>query len=204
MTPVIIFGSGGLAKEVIGYIESDGEYYVEGIVSTEPCNNPAYPYEVRAAVDPKWEGGYILAVAEPAVKRAIVAANLDKWITYAHSSAHISPYATIGRGCVFAPQSILAGDPVLGRFVFLNTNATVGHDSVVGSYVTLYPNTEICGDCGIGEDVIFGIGAYAFPKVTIVKGAKVSAGAVVRKSVLTPVTVYGDPAKPAILPARSV
>jgi len=196
MRNVIIFGSGGLAKEVIGYIEEYGDYKISCVVSTEPFNNPKYARYPVMDHAPDINADYILAVADPAVKRQIVDRNLDKWITYIHPSAHISNFATIGRGCLFAPQSCVCGDPVIEDFVFFNTNATVGHDSIIRRYVTLFPNTEVCGNCDIGEGVIFGIGAYAIPKVKIVSGAKVSAGAVVRKSVLEPVTVYGDPAKP--------
>ena len=198
---VLIFGSGGLAKEVIGYIEDGNRkgqnYEIVGVVSTEPFNNAAYKYPVFHN-SPETECAYILAVASPEVKRKIVAENKDRWITYSHPSCFISEYAKIGKGCLFAPQSIVAGDPVIEDFVFFNTNATIGHDSKVGRYATLFPNTEVCGNCEIGKDVIFGIGAYVLPNVHIASGAKVSAGAIVRKSVLEAVTVYGDPAKPLI------
>jgi sugar O-acyltransferase (sialic acid O-acetyltransferase NeuD family) len=193
---VAVFGSGGMAKEVLAYLYGDDRYVVTEVVSTEYFNNPVYAYKHLVVTSPSPDvQGYILAVADPVVKRTIVEKNIDKWITYVHPSAYISPYAVVGRGCVFAPQSMVCGDPILGDFVFLNTNATVGHDSIIGKFSTLFPNTEVCGDCEVGEGVIFGIGAYALPRVKIVSGAKVSAGAVVRKSVLEVVTVYGDPAK---------
>lgn len=194
---VAVFGSGGLAKEVLCYLDGDARYEVAAVVSTEPFNNSDYASEfgVFSRV-PAGINAYILAVADPAVKRKIVSETENKWITYAHPSAFISRYAKVGCGCVFAPQSLVCGDPIIEDFVFFNTNATVGHDSFIRRYVTLYPNTEVCGNCDIGEGVIFGIGAYAIPNVKIVTGAKVSAGAIVRKSVLEPVTVYGDPAKP--------
>lgn len=192
---VVIFGSGGLAKELIGYLEMDG-HEVCGVLSRETFNNPAFDkYPLLDAVP---EGAVcFLGVAMPQVKREIIAANpWIEWSTYVHRSCFISPHAKIGKGCVFAPQAIVAGDAVIEDFVFFNTNATIGHDSIVRKYSTLFPNTEVCGDCDIGEGVIFGIGSYALPKVHIASGAKVSAGAVVRKSILQAVTVYGDPAKP--------
>ena len=200
MKSVLVFGSGGMAKEVIGYIETGTQYHVAGVVSSEPFNNPYFAkrYNVFDVAPQDAEYGYVLAIADPEIKRKVVAENADHWITYAHQSCFISPHAKIGKGCVFAPQSIVSGDPVIEDFVFFNTNATVGHDSIIRKYTTLFPNSEVCGDCDIGEGVIFGIGAYAFPKVNIAAGAKVSAGAVVRKSVLEAVTVYGDPAKPRI------
>lgn len=186
----VVFGSGGMAKEVIGYLESDG-HFVDYVVSTELFNNMLFTNEVI----PRYVGGKaILAVSDPALKRKIVAAHPDAdWVTYAHSTAFVSRYADIGRGCVFAPHSLVCGDPIIGEFCFFNTNATIGHDSILGAYSTLFPNTEICGDCDIGEGVIMGIGAYVIPGITLPAGTKVSAGAIARESVDEPCTIYGDP-----------
>lgn len=185
----VVFGSGGMAKEVIGYIETSG-HVVDYVVSTELFNNPAFDYDVRE----DYVGGKaILAVADPVLKRKIVAAHPDAdWQNFVHWSAFMSPHATIGRGCVFAPHALICGDPVIGDFCFFNTNATIGHDSRLGAYSTLFPNTEVCGDCDIGEGVIMGIGAYVIPGIRIPAGSKVSAGAVVRESVNQRSTIYGD------------
>lgn len=190
----VVFGSGGMAKEVIGYLESDG-HEVAYVVSPEPFNSVAFAnsYDVYK----KHPGGNLpclLAVADPVIKRRIVAEYPDApWMTYAHSSAFVSRHATIGRGCIFAPQALVCGDPEVGEFCFFNTNATIGHDSVLGAYSTLFPNTEVCGDCDLGEDCLLGIGAYVVPGMTLPAGSKVSAGAVVRESLAAPATVYGDP-----------
>lgn len=195
---VAIFGSGGLAKEVIGYVESEG-YEVACVVSTEKFNNPQFEkYRVAVRLPEDLRGiQCLLAVAEPQVKRQIVRDHPNvTWMTYVHSSAFVSPHARLGRGCVLTPQTIAAGDCILKEFVFFNTNATVGHDSTIGSYTSLMPNSEVCGWCSIGEDCFIGINSTIVPHVTLAMGVKVSAGAVVRKSILEAVTVYGDPASP--------
>ncbi len=185
----VVFGSGGMAKEVIGYLESDG-HYVDYVVSTEPFNNSDFDHDVR---EDYVGGAAILAVADPSLKRKIVEAFQPvSWRTFVHSSAYLSQYARTGQGCVFAPHSLVCGDPIIGEFCFFNTNATIGHDSILGAYSTLFPNTEICGDCDIGEGVIMGIGSYVIPGITLPAGTKVSAGAVVRESVYQPSTIYGD------------
>lgn len=194
----VIFGSGGLAKELIGYLYGKDE--IACVVSTEPFNN--FSYSRLFQVVPKLNRGefpdakFLLAVAQPEIKRKIVAENEDRWASYIHPTATVSPFATIGRGCVLTPQTIVVGDAVLRDFVFMNTNATIGHDAIIGAYSTMFPNTEICGNCQIGEDVIMGIGSYVIPNVSLPSGTKVSAGAVVRKSIDAPTTLYGDPAKP--------
>ena len=192
----IIFGSGGMAKEVIGYVESDGHEVID-VISTEVFEPPwwddRYVCEQDHRPSPATHA-CLMAVADPGTKRAIHRKwPQAQWETFAHSSAYISPHAIIGRGCIFAPGAIVAGDPVIENFCFFNTNATIGHDSRLGAYSTLFPNTEVCGNCDIGEGVIFGIGAYAIPGVTLADGCKVSAGAIVRESHHEPATIYGDP-----------
>jgi acetyltransferase EpsM len=192
----VIFGAGGMAKELIDYMES--QYTIVCVVSTEPFNNPRYGHKVVERLEPgAYPGaGFYLAVANPAIKRKIVAENEDRWETYVHPSAYVSHYARVGKGCILTPQTLVVGDAQLQDFVFLNTNATVGHDAIVGSYSTLFPNSEVCGDCILGEDCLVGIGGYVLPKVFLPSGTKVSAGAVVRKSIDQATTLYGDPAKP--------
>lgn len=198
----VIFGSGGLAKELIGYLVNiyGDEHNILAVVSSEPFNNPVFNKKFN--VIPKIEKAefpeakFILAVADPKTKRIIVEKNEDRWTNFIHPSVELSPFVKLGKGCVLAPQVILVGDCVIGDFVFFNTNATVGHDSYIGDYTTLYPNTEVCGNCIIGKDCVFGIGSYVIPNVNLSDGTKVSAGAVVRKSYDEPYLLVGNPASP--------
>lgn len=198
MNKVIIFGSGGLAKELIGYLESDGGYEILYVVSNEPFNNPDYDEKYNVVeIAPKGTGAaYLMAVSDPDLKRKFMSENDGRWVSYAHKTAHISPFAKIGRGCFFAPHSSVSGDAVVEDFVTVNLHASVTHDCVIRSFTTLSPAVEVCGNSDIGEGVFFGTGASVLPRVKIAAGARVSAGAVVRKSILEAVTVYGDPAQP--------
>ena len=192
----VVFGSGGLAKEMIGYLLDDGHEIV-CVVSSEQFGGEAFKYPVVPRLDHVEDGiRYLLAVSDPATKRKIVSENEDRWDSYFHSSCFVSRHSRIGRGSILAPQSIVAGDAELGNFVFFNTNATVGHDATIGHYSTLMPNSEVCGECVVGEDVMVGIGAYVLPGRRVGDGGKVSAGAIVRNNVQEKETVYGDPAKP--------
>lgn len=191
---VVVFGSGGAAKELIGYLIDNGGFEISCVVSTEQFNNPAFG-QVRASIS-GIDAGYLMAVSDPETKKKIVSENEDRWISFIHKSAYISPHSKIGRGCILTPQTILAGDCVLKDFVYMNTNATVGHDSVLGKYSTLMPNSEVCGNVNVGEGALIGIGAYVLPNKDVGNWAKVSAGAVVRHPVGDRVTVYGDPARP--------
>jgi len=198
---LVIFGSGGLSKEIIAYlVEMYGDNHgIVAVISTEPFNNPKYSeFKVQESLnDGEYpDAKFILAVANPKIKKIIVEKNEDRWTTFIHPSAHVSRFATIGKGCILTPQTIVTADAVIGDYVFLNTNATVGHDSIIGDYTTLYPNTEICGNCNIGKNCVFGIGSYVVPNVNLVDDTKVAAGSIVWESVTEPCLLIGNPAKP--------
>lgn len=190
----IIFGSGGMAKELIGYLLDDG-HEIECLVSTEPLD-PSFKYPVFHKAPVAHGARYLLAVSDPATKRKLVSENEDKWDSFFHSSCYVSRHASVGRGSILAPRAILAGNPVVGNFVFLNTQSTIGHDAYVGHYSSLMPNAEVCGNCSIGDDALIGIGAYVLQGRSVGNGARVSAGAIVRHNVEEKETVYGDPARP--------
>lgn len=195
----VIFGSGGLAKEVIGYlVEQHGDNHgIVAVVSTQPFNNQKYnKFPVQSSLQPGEypDAKFILAVADPKIKKIIVEKNEDRWTNYIHPTVTLSPFATVGKGCVLTPQVIVTADAKIGDFVFMNTNATVGHDSIIGSFTTIFPNAEICGDCIVGESCIFGIGSYVIPKVNLPSGTKVGAGSIVWKSVDEPCLLIGNPA----------
>jgi sugar O-acyltransferase (sialic acid O-acetyltransferase NeuD family) len=185
----VVFGTGGAAKELIGYVLDDGHEVVLA-VSTEPFNNPAFDIPVVEKLEyPEEDWHYLMGVSEPALKRKFVAGNLNRWVSFVHSTAYVSRFAKVGRGCILTPQVTIVGDAALGDFVFINTNGTVGHDSTVGSYTCMMPNTEVCGNCVVGEDVFMGIGSYVLPGKKVGDGAKISAGSVIRNDVAPRSTV---------------
>lgn len=191
---VVIFGAGGMAKEIIGYMETDHrDFEIQYVVANEPFNNPRFDFEVRKRANPDDDYAYILAVMDPAVKRKIVAENEDRWATYIHDSACVSSYAEVGRGSVFAPWTLITGDGRCGRFVFLNSNAAIGHDCSVGDYSSLLPYAELLGHSELGADCIMGTNSYLYHGVRVPDGSRLSVGSVVRTTPEGPATHYGDP-----------
>lgn len=193
----IVFGSGGFAKEVIDIVLSDG-HEVVGVVSTENFNNEKYnEFPVFKTVPNHIEhDGYLLGVADSKLKRKFVNENLDNWVTFIHSSVHLSKFSTIGKGCIICPQAQINADCVIGNFVTLNNYTLIAHDAIVGDYSTFSPYSGIMGNSSVGEDCFFGTAAYSIPKVKLGNRIKVSAGSMVRHSYSFECTLQGNPAKP--------
>ena len=202
MIDVHIIGSGGLAKELISYIidEVSPRYNIVGVWGDDPFNNERYMDYYRGTIKEASENlngaMAFVGIANPRGKRAVVEQLGDsvEWISYSHPSAVVSSMAFIGKGVVITPQVIVTSDAQIMDFVFINSGGVVGHDSVVGECTTLFPNTEVCGDCVVGKDVIIGIGAYLVPGVVLPDNTKVRAGSIVWKSPERAGTLSGNPA----------
>ena len=90
---------------------------------------------------------------------------------------------------------------MLGKHVQVMPMCSIGHDVVIADYVTLCPSCTVSGYVVIEEEVFVGAGATIVngkPGKPLIVGAgtKISAGAVVTKSLPPNASVAGNPARP--------
>lgn len=193
----VIYGSGGLAKELIGYItqrHDDGA--IAYVVSNGPFKGPrAADFNTRYTVlarDPEPCAPThvrVLAVATPWIKEMLAG---DRWSqlggehwspfsTYIHPTASVSPLATIGAGCFIGPHCVIAGDAILGRCVTVNIGSFVGHDATVGDLAVIGPGTSVCGGAVIGVAAEL-YGVYVKPGAIVPPRERHGAGTVMHRS----------------------
>lgn len=96
----------------------------------------------------------------------------------------------------------------IGRYFFIDHGFTViGETATIGDNVTIYQNVTLGGtnpSTGVGgkrhptleDNVVIGSGAQVLGPITVGKGGRVGANAVVTKDVLPNTTVVGIPARP--------
>ncbi len=58
-------------------------------------------------------------------------------------SAYVSPYATIGTGCIILNNAVVQNNAKVGNGVILNSGVELHQDSVVEDYVLIYTNTVV-------------------------------------------------------------
>lgn len=58
-------------------------------------------------------------------------------------SADISPYASVGDGCVILNNVVIQNDSKVGAATILNPGVKVHHDSSVGNFCCIYTNSVI-------------------------------------------------------------
>ena len=199
-----IIGTGGLSKELIGFIASEKHerYSIIGCWGPENFNNVEYQAFYKGTDEDlkkvyKKGEKLIIAVTSPQIKKQIFhnfSEDIYAFETYIHPTVEISEYSKIGIGTIIGPKAIITGDAVVNNFVYVSYASIVGHDSVVDSFSTLYPFVEVCGDCNVGKECIFGIRSILLPSNSVGDNTKIDAGSILRKSIEGNCLVSGNPA----------
>jgi sugar O-acyltransferase (sialic acid O-acetyltransferase NeuD family) len=203
--PVIIFGAGGLGREVktivdilpgwfaVGFCDDHiaAGTMVMGIPVVGDCNY----------IKGMEQASIVVAIGDPIVKRDVVEKlqqreNVD-FITIVHPRAICSDSATIhiGKGAIITAGCILTTSIRIGEHVLINLNSTIGHDSTIGNFSSIMPGVNIAGHVEIGNEVLIGSGANILNRVRVGERAVVGSGAVVLNDVASGQTVVGVPAK---------
>lgn len=205
MNNIVLFGAGGLAREVLLLLDALKTYNVLGFVVNEKY------YEKNSVV-----GGYpvlgteewiirnrekvscVCAIGTPKARAAVQESLTSEgvnFISLVHPSVRIPETSQIGKGCIIQYGSTVSADCVLGEGVFLNTYCTIGHDAQIGSYTCIMPGTAISGGVKIGREVNIGGHSYVIPRRKIGDFATIAAGSIVFTNIKARTTVIGNPAK---------
>jgi sugar O-acyltransferase (sialic acid O-acetyltransferase NeuD family) len=112
-----------------------------------------------------------------------------------HTSATISPTATIGEASVVMPHSVVNADANIGTACIINTAAVIEHDCTIGDFTHISPNAALAGGVTVGEMSHIGIGANVIQLIKIGKGCIIGAGAAVISDIPDSATAVGVPAR---------
>ena len=203
--PLVIVGSGGLARELWGWIKSAKEcktrsrvvaFVVEGVPKFELYDG--VPVLTRDQSGQLGVVEYLIAIADPLVRKRL-SAELDAlgWIAgmYIHESAVLGVNLSIGKGTMIFPRCSISSDATIGEHVLVNGGTAIGHDCVIGSYTSLLGGASINGGVTLGEGVLVGAGAIIHPDKKVGDGATVGMGSAVFRHVAAGQTVFGNPAR---------
>ena len=194
----VIFGSGGLARELWGWIKNSknngAPKKLIAFVDDDEETHGSYdgiPVVGRENIDRSF-AYYILALGGPNSRRAVAESLADQgWhaLSYIHESVCRGINVAIGDGVVVCPRSSLSSDSILSDFVLVNGGSGVAHDVVVGRYSVLLGSVSLNGNVVVGNDVTIGAGALIYPGRKIGHGAVIGMGSVVFSHVKAGVTV---------------
>lgn len=209
MKDIVLYGAGGLGREVsflierinrneptynlIGFIV-DEEYYTEG------QNVHGYPVvgTPQWIIDHKDSVVCTCAIGEPVVREKVQEMLEPQEVifeTLVSPDVEIHNTVKIGAGSIISRRVSITVDVTIGKGVLINENCGLAHDSVIGDYSCLSGGCGVNGYVQIGKRTRIGGKAYFVPHIKVGDDAVVAAGSIVFTKVKPGTHVLGNPAK---------
>lgn len=207
MDTCVIIGGGGHAAVLFETIVARGSHHIVGFVDP----NPDAP--LKREIPYLGDDSMLPALRQSGLSLCIVGlgalpgsdARISLWervvslgftpLTVTSPSSIVSPSAHLGAGAQALPGSVVNAYAAVGEGSILNTGAQVDHHSRIGKHSHVAPGAVICGEVSIGERCFIGAGAVVLQGLSVADQTIIGAGAVVTRSLLTPGTFVGIPAK---------
>jgi acetyltransferase EpsM len=183
----------GQEIECAGFL-NDEEKYINNYPVLGPINAISWqqlPDEFRFI--------YAMSNVKQASERYDLLSKLEipehKFANVIHPSAVVSTKATIGRGIVLMPFTLVGPDVVLGNHSQMFAQSFVGHDTVVEEMVFIANNASVGGRVLIKKGAHIGSNSSIIERIEIGRFAIVGIGSVVLRNVEDYQVVVGNPAR---------
>jgi sugar O-acyltransferase (sialic acid O-acetyltransferase NeuD family) len=202
---IAIFGIGGLAKDVFyclkdifkaNNISIDEKVVFVDKEKTSENNFLNCPLFVEADfISDDFQ--VILAIGNPNIRKQIVS-GLSKntfFPTIVHPTVLLNETATLEKGVVILPNSVISCDVTIGDFTIVDRAVQVGHDCKISNFVHLSPASVLSGNVKLHSCVEIGTSASLKQNIEIAEETIIGMGTVVVKSITEKGTYIGNPAK---------
>ena len=203
--PLLIYGAGGLGKEILSWIRLLEEFEPVGFMDDGIKKGVVIKgIKVLGGLDVlnsfSTPVNLVLAIGDPSSKSILVKMIDPSRVYYPvlkHPSVILQDEASIkiGEGTVLTAGCILTTDIHIGGHVLVNLNTTIGHDVDIGSFTSIMTGVNVSGGVKIGDGVLVGSGSNILNQVNVGDFSKVGMGSVVIRDVAVDTTVVGVPAR---------
>ncbi|WP_417794699.1 acetyltransferase [Terasakiella pusilla] len=202
-----IFGIGGLAREVFGWLRAEQSillrnfagFLISNISSDSPSDLFGYPVsDLKNLPVPTEQFDYLLCVGSSDTRCRLSTELMlagGNAIGFVSKTSLVGENVSIGHGVIINPRSSVSSGAVIGDFTVVNCGTGIGHDCIIGKFVTILGSSAINGNVTIGDFATIGSGVIIHPRKKIGENSTVAMGAVVFRNVAKHSTVYGNPAK---------
>jgi len=202
---LLIYGAGGLGKEVLSWVRLLEEFEPIGFIDDGLRKDSMVKgLKVLGGLDVlnsfSTPVNLVIALGDPSSK-SILIKMIDPGRVYypvlKHPSVILQDDSSIriGEGCILTAGCVLTTDIRIGSHVLINLNSTVGHDVEIGSCSSIMTGVNVAGGVKIGDGVLVGSGVNILNHVKVGDFCKVGMGAVVIRDVEAEATVVGVPAR---------
>jgi sugar O-acyltransferase (sialic acid O-acetyltransferase NeuD family) len=205
MTPVAIYGAGGLGAEVLDILQQAGRSQPVAFLDSNPRLHGrdvgGLPIVGGAPhIDQLRARGvrHILVAIGDNLTRASLAETLRshgfELASAIHPLASIALSAVIGEHVIIGPRANICVHARVAQHVIVHAGAILEHDNSVALGAFIGPAVRCAGGVSVGEFARLEIGSSVIPGRRVGPGALVRAGAVVIRDVPAHATVAGVPA----------
>ena len=211
MKDIVIYGSGGLGKEVVWLIENINKsvqtWNILGFIVSDSYSElfgkQIFEYEVLGGEI--WLSKYekeiyvICAIGKGLVRKSIyerISLFQNVFIaTLIDPTVRIDKSVSIGVGTIICLNSSITVDTTIGNGVLLNVNSLIGHDARIGNYCTFLPHSMAAGNTEVGECCEIGSGAFIIQGAKIVENTVIAPLSAVYKDIIKSGMYVGNPAR---------
>jgi sugar O-acyltransferase (sialic acid O-acetyltransferase NeuD family) len=192
---MIVYGASGHGKVIVEILESIDTPHIE--IWDDADKPHMWEYAVKKPATGVLQDQMVISIGVNATRKKVAErfAEVAKFGTAVHATAHISKRATVGEGTVVMANATVNADTKIGKHCIVNTCASIDHDCVLGDYAHISPNATLSGDVHVGEGTHVGSGASAIQGIRIGKWCTIGAGAVIIRNIPDYATAVGNPAR---------
>lgn len=209
MKDIIVFGGGGLGREILFQIKEQNkvrkEYNILGFADDNEslCGKTLSGYPVLGGSDYllsyEKELCVVIAIGKPHIRKLIfdkISKNSNLLFpSIIASNVICADTAKLGKGCIVGFFTYLSADTEIGDFVLVSNGCNVGHDTMIDSFSTLYPAVHVSGNVHVEKECEIGVGSNIIQGLKIGQRTVIGAGASVIRDIEGECTAVGVPAK---------
>ncbi len=210
MKNIVIFGAGGLGREVACLIKRINDvqvewnlvgFYDDGIEVGTRNEYGEVLGNAKDLANYEKEISVAIAIGSPkTVKKIVEILSANKKLKFPNL---ISPDFNIadadnyimGYGNIIQRNCTISCNVHIGNFNLMNTQIGLGHDVMMGNFNSLMPGVKISGEVTIGDCNFFGVGSIVLQRLNIGNGIKLGAGSVLMSRAKDDKLYMGNPAK---------
>lgn len=197
--PIHIVGAGGLGRETLDALFACG-HTSDAIVLVDDhlTADEVHGVPVRRPDDLREEGTFVVAVADPRIRRRLTTRLIDRGLlptAVVHPRATLAHDVSIPAGAIVLANAFVSTGATLAAHTQVHYNATVGHDTTLHDFVTVLPGANVAGNVVLNEDATVGSNASVLQGLIVGARTFVGAGAVVTKNHPPDRVLVGVPAR---------